>query len=140
MLRRPLRSTRTDTLVPYTTLVRSDMEMTADDRVVVYHDALINPDFCKQQDGSRAMAAPVRELDLAAIQKLDCGAGHTPQYASPRYLAVPGASVHALREMIRAAQDSPAPLLADTNSTKDPDVQPENLARLTAQSGGKREG
>ncbi|HEY0595650.1 glycerophosphodiester phosphodiesterase, partial [Sphingopyxis sp.] len=24
-----------------------DMEMTADDRVVVYHDATINPDFCK---------------------------------------------------------------------------------------------
>ena len=107
-----------------------DMEMTADDRVVVYHDALINPDFCKQQDGSRAMAAPVRELDLAAIQKLDCGAGPRPQYASPRYVAVPGARVPELREMLKAFRDSDALFFAETKIPKDADVDPVQFAQL----------
>src|SRR3546814_8184701 len=95
------------------------MEMTADVRVVVYHDALINPDFCKQQDGSRAMAAPVRELDLAAIQKLDCGAGPRPQYASPRYVAVPGARVPELRAVLKAFRASDALFFAETKIPKD---------------------
>src|SRR3546814_8253593 len=55
-----------------------DMDMTADNRVVVYHDALINPDFCKQPERPRAMAAPVRELPLAAIPNLDCGSAPSP--------------------------------------------------------------
>src|SRR3546814_11388306 len=80
MLLRPPRSTRTDTLFPYTTLFRS--------------------------------------------------AGPRPQYASPRYVAVPGARVPELREVLKAFRDSDALFFAETKIPKDADVDPVQFAQL----------
>lgn len=107
-----------------------DMEMTADDRIVVYHDALINPDFCRQGDGSPAMAEAVRSLGLAAIRKLDCGTGVRPQYAGPRHVAVPGARVPVLGEVLHAFKDSQALFFAETKIPKDANIDPVEFARL----------
>ncbi|HWV59760.1 MAG TPA: glycerophosphodiester phosphodiesterase family protein [Sphingopyxis sp.] len=107
-----------------------DMEMTADDRIAVYHDALINPDFCKQDDGSPAPAQPVRKLGLAAIQKLDCGTGVRPQYAGPRHVAVTGARVPELGEVLHAFKGSEALFFAETKIPKDADIDPVEFARL----------
>lgn len=107
-----------------------DMEMTADDRIAVYHDTLINLDFCKQSDGSPAMADPVRKLSLAAIQKLDCGRGVRPQYAGPRHVAMPGARVPEFREVLAAFRDSDALFFAETKIPKDADIDPALFARL----------
>jgi glycerophosphoryl diester phosphodiesterase len=107
-----------------------DMEMTADDRIAVYHDAVINADFCKRDDGSPAIAEPVRKLGLAAIRKLDCGTGVRPQYAGPRHVAVPGARVPELGEVLRAFRDSGALFFAETKIPKDADIDPVHFARL----------
>ena len=106
-----------------------DMEMTADDRIAVYHDALINPDFCKQVGGSPAMPQPVRQLSLAAIQKLDCGTGVRPQYAGPRHVAVPGARVPELGEVLKAFRGSEVLFFAETKIPKDADIDPVEFAR-----------
>ncbi len=107
-----------------------DLEMTADDRIVVYHDALINPDFCRPGDGSPAMAEAVRNLGLAAIRKLDCGAGVRPQYAGRRHVPVPGARVPELGEVLQAFKDSEALFFAETKIPKDADIEPVEFARL----------
>src|SRR3546814_4460188 len=54
MIRRPPRSTRTDTLFPYTTLFRSE--------------ALHQPDDDAARSGSQPAAAPVRRQSLARIR------------------------------------------------------------------------
>ncbi|MDK2762061.1 MAG: hypothetical protein KYX64_11995 [Sphingopyxis sp.] len=107
-----------------------DMEMTADDRIVVYHDTLINTDFCKAADGSAASPAPVRDLDLATIKRLDCGSGVRPQYAGPRYVAVPGAAVPELNELLRMFKDGEAMFFAETKIPKDADIDPVKFATL----------
>lgn len=107
-----------------------DLEMTADDRIVVYHDALINPGFCRRGDGSPAMAEAVRNLGLAAIRKLDCGAGVRPQYAGRRHVPVPGARVPELGEVLQAFKDSEALFFAETKIPKDADIDPVEFARL----------
>lgn len=107
-----------------------DMEMTADDRIVVYHDAAINPDFCKADAGSAAVLAPVRKLDFAAIQKLDCGSGVRPQYAGARFVAAPGAHIPELGEVLRAFRGSKAHFFAETKVPKDADVDPVKFATL----------
>ncbi len=105
-----------------------DMEMTADDRVVVYHDATINPDFCKS--GEAPVVAPVRELSFAATQKLDCGSGVRPQYAGARHVAVPGARIPELSEVLRAFKDSEALFFAETKIPKDTGIDPVKFATL----------
>lgn len=107
-----------------------DMEMTADDRIVVYHDTAINTDFCKQRSGVAANATPVRALSFAATQELDCGAGVRPQYAGTRHIAVPGARIPAFGEVLRAFRDSDALFFAETKIPKDSDVDPVKFATL----------
>jgi glycerophosphoryl diester phosphodiesterase len=107
-----------------------DMEMTADDRIAVYHDATINTDFCKQRSGAAATPAPVRALSFAATQELDCGAGVRPQYAGPRHVAVPGARIPELGEVLRAFRDSDALFFAETKIPKGADIDPVKFATL----------
>lgn len=107
-----------------------DMEMTADDRIVIYHDATINPDFCRSDTGVAAAPEPVRSLSAAAIRKLDCGSGVRPQYAGERYVAVPGARVPELDEVLGAFKDGDALFFAETKIPKESDVDPVKFATL----------
>jgi glycerophosphoryl diester phosphodiesterase len=111
-----------------------DMEMTADDRIVVYHDAVINTAFCKQDTGAAAAATPVRQLSFAATQELDCGSGVRPQYAGTRYVAVPGARVPELGEVLHAFKDSDALFFAETKIPKGANVDPVKFATLLGEA------
>lgn len=66
-----------------------DIEMTGDDRLVIQHDGVVNPAYCRAGRGSGAPGAPVRNLTLTQLQRFDCGAQHRDIY--PRQQAVPGA-------------------------------------------------
>lgn len=79
-----------------------DLLMTADDQVVVYHDATINPEFCKSGAGTSVPGAPVRSMTLAEIQALDCGSGARKAYNVKGFRPVPGARIPTLEEVLGA--------------------------------------
>jgi len=68
-----------------------DMVMTADDELVVHHDAQINPAICTPVAGSALEAGPVRALTYQQTQQFDCGTQVRDIYDVPGYLADPGA-------------------------------------------------
>lgn len=107
-----------------------DMLMTADDRIVVTHDGAINPAFCVAKTGSGVAPAPVRKLDFASTQKFDCGAGVRASYAGQRHVAVPGAHIPELNELLRAMRGSDALFFAETKIPKDADIDPVKFATL----------
>ncbi|MEG3152796.1 glycerophosphodiester phosphodiesterase family protein [Sphingomonas sp. ZT3P38] len=99
-------------------IIEFDMEMTADDRIVVYHDADINPAFCFPPKGSKIVPGPVRGLSFADSQTFDCGSGVRPAYSVKGHVAVPGARIPALDEVLSAFQGGDAILFAETKIPK----------------------
>lgn len=69
-------------------LLEFDMQMTADDQLIITHDGTVNATFCTPDPGSGVVAGPVRSLTLAAVLQFDCGANHRAIY--PTQKAVPG--------------------------------------------------
>src|SRR5690606_25110978 len=68
-----------------------DMVMTADDELVVHHDAQINPALCVPDAGSGLMAGPVRALTYQQTRQFDCGSLVRDIYDVPGFVAEPGA-------------------------------------------------
>lgn len=69
-------------------MLEFDMEMTADDRLIVQHDGTVNATFCTADPGSGVRPGPVRSLTLAQVKRFDCGSRHRDIY--PGQAAVPG--------------------------------------------------
>lgn len=69
-------------------LLEFDMQMTADDQLVISHDGTVNATFCTADPGSGVVAGPIRSLKLADVLKFDCGSKHRALY--PTQQAVPG--------------------------------------------------
>lgn len=115
-------------------IVEFDMVMTADDRVVVYHDGTINPNFCTPDAGSNVVAGPVRGLSLAQTREFDCGSGVRPAYAGTGYVAVPGARIPSLDEALGGLANSKAIIFAETKVPKPTpgvaDIDPVKFATL----------
>jgi len=111
-------------------ILEFDMVMTADDRIVVYHDGAINPDFCRADAGSAVVPGPVRGLSFAQVRQFDCGSGVRPSYAGARHVAVPGARIPSLDEVLRPFRDGNARFFAETKIPKDADVDPVKFATL----------
>lgn len=113
-----------------------DMLMTADGRIVIYHDADINPDFCTPDAGSGVAAGPVRGLGFAEAQRFDCGSRVRPAYAVERHVVVPGARIPSLDEVLGGFRDSGASFFAETKipgpAPGIPDVDPAEFAALLA--------
>jgi len=69
-------------------LLEFDMQMTADDQLVITHDGTVNASFCSVQPATGIKPAPIRELTLAQVLQFDCGSKHRALY--PYQAAVPG--------------------------------------------------
>lgn len=69
-------------------MLEFDIEMTADDQLVVQHDGTVNSTFCTAAPGSGVTPGPVRNLTLAQLKRFDCGSKHRDIY--PNQAAVPG--------------------------------------------------
>src|SRR3546814_15004491 len=76
MIRRPPRSTRTDTLFPYTTLFRSILEIEIPDFA-----GLLVADMAREEGGTPTR---VDRTDLGADLAEFCGVGHDRQVAERR--------------------------------------------------------
>ncbi len=69
-------------------LLEFDMQMTADNQLVISHDGTVNPSFCVADPGSGVAPGPIRLMKLIDVQKFDCGSKHRAVY--PAQMAVPG--------------------------------------------------
>lgn len=91
-----------------------DMLITADDKVVVHHDAAINPAFCKADEASGLAPAPVRSLTFEQVRQFDCGSGVRPSYAGDGFVAAPGERIPSLDEALSLAAASGAMVFPET--------------------------
>lgn len=88
-----------------------DVVVTADDRLLVMHDPVVNVELCRQRDGSPVAAATaVRSLTLAQAQALDCGRARHPRFPSQQ--PVPGTPPPSLEQVIALVQGSTLPAAA----------------------------
>ena len=99
-----------------------DMNVTADDRIVIHHDTVVNEKICPPLAGSSLTAGPIRLLTLSQILKFDCGA--------PAKL--PGVRMPALEDFLKAVQGTKALLLGETKMPPpgEPVVSPEKFIAL----------
>lgn len=97
-----------------------DMVMTADDGLVVYHDATINPTLCTPDAdaGPGVVAGPVRALTVAQTRQFDCGTQVRDIYDVPGYQAVPGERIPTVEEVLREFADTDVTFYAETKVPK----------------------
>jgi len=111
-----------------------DMVMTADDQLVVHHDASVNPKLCTPDAGSSVVAGPVRTLTYAQTQQFDCGSLVRDIYTKPGHVAQPGARIPKVAEVLGEFSDAKVVFFAETKVPKPvpgvPDVDPMKFARL----------
>lgn len=80
-----------------------DLQMTADNQLLVTHDADINPEFCSAPEGSGLIPKPVRVLTLEQSRLFDCGARSRSTY--PNAQKVAGTHMPTLEEVLAAFKD-----------------------------------
>src|SRR3546814_2278434 len=78
MIRRPPRSTRTDTLFPYTTLFRSDLDLAGHERAVEVASNLVH---VRPHAGNFFLKAVVQRIDADVFQD-DLGAYRSEEHTS----------------------------------------------------------
>jgi glycerophosphoryl diester phosphodiesterase len=69
-------------------MLEFDMQMTADNQLVISHDGTVNATFCTADAAPGMTPGPIRAMTLADVLKFDCGAKHRAIY--PTQQAVPG--------------------------------------------------
>lgn len=79
--------------------VEIDVRVSADDVLVLAHDATLSPDLCRDADGRRVRSdLAIRGLTFKALGRFDCGA--VPDPAFPAQRAVPGTSMPSLAQVL----------------------------------------
>src|ERR1700753_8726 len=61
-----------------------DMQMTADNRLIISHDGTVNATFCSPDPDSNVTAGPIRAMTLADVLKFDCGSKHRDIYPTQK--------------------------------------------------------
>lgn len=115
-------------------ILEFDMVMTADDRIVVHHDASINPAICVPDAGSSVRPGPVRAMTFADTQQFDCGSQVRKGYDMDGLVAAPGARIPSLDEVLRTFAGSNLTLFIETKMPRPApgvaEVLPEKFAAL----------
>lgn len=113
-------------------MLEFDMVMTADDRIVISHDPVVDPTFCTPDKGSGIGAGPVRKMTLKQVRRFDCGSRHRAIY--PTQKAVPGARMPTLDAFLKRYRGKKGLYFAETKMPKagQGEVDPAAFARLIA--------
>jgi glycerophosphoryl diester phosphodiesterase len=91
-------------------VIEFDMNVTADDDVVIHHDMAVNSEICAPGPGSPVKAGPIRLLTLRQIREFDCGSRVPARH--PRQTPAPGARMAALHKLLGVIRNSGVTLLA----------------------------
>lgn len=74
-----------------------DLGVTKDNVVVIYHDQMINPEFCRYLDGREAPKnIPLRSLTFNQVKEFDCGALGNKRFPNQRI--IPQTQIPSLEE------------------------------------------
>lgn len=92
-------------------VLEADMQVTADDVVVLAHDPEVNPDRCLGPDGKKLEGkVPFRSLALAQVKRYDCGSLPHPLF--PRQTRKTGEKIPTLEELFELVKTSTYPAAA----------------------------
>ncbi len=113
-------------------LLEFDMQMTADDQLVISHDGTVNPTFCTADPGSGVTPGPIRAMRLADVLKFDCGARHRAIY--PAQTSVPGTPMPTPDAFFERYAGAPVQFYGETKmpGAGEGDVDPVAFTRLVA--------
>lgn len=111
-------------------MLEFDMVMTADDKLVVTHDAKVNPSFCTADPRSGITPGPIRAMKLSDVLRFDCGAKHRAIY--PTQKAVPGTRMPTLDAFLARYRGGRHLFFAETKmpGPGEGEVDPAAFARL----------
>jgi glycerophosphoryl diester phosphodiesterase len=107
-------------------VVELDLAVTKDNVLVVSHDPVVNTTIC-----SGPHTGPIRQLTLAQIKELDCGAKQNPDY--PKQKPVPGTRIPTLDEALELGRGNTVWFNIETKLSRTrPEYTPppEEFARL----------
>jgi glycerophosphoryl diester phosphodiesterase len=93
-------------------ILEFDMNLTADDQLILHHDSTVSPAVCTPLAGSTVQPGPIRRLTLAQLKQFDCGSKRTA--ARPHQALSPGARMPTLEEFFQAVSRSKVKLLGET--------------------------
>jgi glycerophosphoryl diester phosphodiesterase len=93
-------------------MLEFDIEMTADDGLIISHDGTVNPTFCAADPGSGVTPGPVRALTVEQLRKFDCGSRHRGIY--PGQTAVPGTRMPTLDALLARYRREPVRFYGET--------------------------
>lgn len=115
-------------------LLEFDIEMTADDELIVTHDGSVNPTFCSANPTTPVRPGPVRSLTLADLGKFDCGSHHRAIY--PNQKAVPGTRMPSFDALLARYRKGRQLLYGETKmpGPNEGEVDPVAFARRVAQA------
>lgn len=113
-------------------MLEFDMQMTADDKLVITHDGTVNASFCTAEPGSGVVPGPVRKMTLADLEKFDCGSKHRALYPTQR--AVPGTHMPTPDAFFARYKDAHVMFYGETKMPKPSEgtVDPVTFTRLVA--------
>ena len=115
-------------------LLEFDMQMTADNHLIISHDGTVNPSFCTADPASSVTPGPIRAMTLAAVLKFDCGSKHRAIY--PTQKAVPGTPMPIPDAFFARYKDTGALFFGETKmpGPGEGEVDPLVFTRLVAQA------
>jgi glycerophosphoryl diester phosphodiesterase len=110
-------------------ILEFDMQMTADDKLVVTHDGTVNASFCSAKN---VASLPVRSLTLAQLRTFDCGTRHRALY--PTQQPVPGTGMPTPDELFARYKGTNALFYGEIKmpGKNEGDVDPIAFAKLVA--------
>jgi glycerophosphoryl diester phosphodiesterase len=113
-------------------MLEFDMQMTADDRLVITHDGTVNSTFCTADPGSGLSPGPIRAMNLADVLKFDCGSKHRAIY--PTQKPVPGTHMPTPDAFFARYEDTHVLLFGETKmpNASEGEVDPVAFTRLVA--------
>jgi glycerophosphoryl diester phosphodiesterase len=113
-------------------MLEFDMQMTADNQLIISHDGTVNASFCTAPAESGVMAGPVRAMTLADLLKFDCGSKHRAIY--PEQQAVPGTHMPTPDAFFARYKDAHVSFFGETKmpGKNEGEVDPVAFTRLVA--------
>lgn len=85
-----------------------DLNVTADDVLVIHHDQLTNPELCRYRDSKKTLEKkPIRSMMWAELKDLDCGSLAHPRF--PHQTLLEEARVLRLEDLFESLENSNHP-------------------------------